>query len=44
MQMLRATKIRIYPTQEQAEFLMAQFGSVWLSLAQCGSRTTRRCI
>ncbi len=26
--MLRATKVRIYPTQEQAEFLMAQFGAV----------------
>ena len=26
--MLRATKIRIYPTQEQAEFLIAQFGAV----------------
>ncbi|EGR4466907.1 transposase, partial [Vibrio cholerae] len=25
---LRATKIRIYPTQEQAEFLIAQFGAV----------------
>jgi len=29
--MLRATKIRIYPTQEQAEFLMAQFGAVRLA-------------
>lgn len=27
-QMLRATKVRIYPTQEQAEFLIAQFGAV----------------
>ncbi|MDE1240520.1 RNA-guided endonuclease TnpB family protein [Vibrio aestuarianus] len=27
-EMLRATKIRIYPTQEQAEFLIAQFGAV----------------
>jgi putative transposase len=26
--MLRATKIRIYPTPEQAEFLIAQFGAV----------------
>ncbi|MDC8832941.1 RNA-guided endonuclease InsQ/TnpB family protein [Alteromonas gilva] len=26
--MLRATKVRIYPTPEQAEFLMAQFGAV----------------
>ncbi|WP_153043455.1 helix-turn-helix domain-containing protein, partial [Xenorhabdus innexi] len=26
--MLRATKVRIYPTQEQADFLMAQFGAV----------------
>lgn len=26
--MLRATKVRIYPTQEQAEFLNAQFGAV----------------
>ena len=26
--MLRATKIRIYPTQEQAAFLIAQFGAV----------------
>ncbi len=26
--MLRATKIRIYPTQDQAEFLIAQFGAV----------------
>jgi putative transposase len=26
--MLRATKIRIYPTQEQAEFFIAQFGAV----------------
>ncbi len=26
--MLRATKIRIYPTKEQAEFLIAQFGAV----------------
>ncbi len=26
--MLRATKVRIYPTPEQAEFLNAQFGSV----------------
>ena len=26
--MLGATKIRIYPTQEQAEFLIAQFGAV----------------
>ncbi|MAD76683.1 MAG: transposase [Rheinheimera sp.] len=26
--MLRATKVRIYPTQEQAEFLIAQFGAV----------------
>jgi len=25
---LRATKVRIYPTQEQAEFLIAQFGAV----------------
>ncbi|MGL4826748.1 MAG: RNA-guided endonuclease TnpB family protein [Vibrionaceae bacterium] len=29
--MLRATKVRIYPTQEQAEFLMAQFGAVRLA-------------
>ncbi|WP_257966370.1 helix-turn-helix domain-containing protein, partial [Vibrio parahaemolyticus] len=27
-EVLRATKIRIYPTQEQAEFLIAQFGAV----------------
>ncbi|WP_188014117.1 RNA-guided endonuclease InsQ/TnpB family protein [Photobacterium damselae] len=26
--MLRATKVRIYPTQEQADFLIAQFGAV----------------
>jgi putative transposase len=26
--MLRATKVRIYPTQEQTEFLIAQFGAV----------------
>ncbi|WP_188013428.1 RNA-guided endonuclease InsQ/TnpB family protein [Photobacterium damselae] len=26
--MLRATKVRIYPTQEQADFLRAQFGAV----------------
>ncbi|WP_246856193.1 helix-turn-helix domain-containing protein [Vibrio crassostreae] len=26
--MLRATKVRIYPTQEQAEFLIAQFSAV----------------
>ena len=26
--MLRATKVRIYPTAEQAEFLIAQFGAV----------------
>ncbi len=26
--MLRATKVRIYPTHEQAEFLIAQFGAV----------------
>ncbi|ELX1758884.1 helix-turn-helix domain-containing protein, partial [Escherichia coli] len=26
--MLRATKVRIYPTPEQAEFLNAQFGAV----------------
>lgn len=26
--MLRATKVRIYPTEEQAEFLIAQFGAV----------------
>ena len=26
--MLRATKVRIYPTVEQAEFLNAQFGAV----------------
>ncbi|WP_212748039.1 helix-turn-helix domain-containing protein [Pseudoalteromonas sp. S4488] len=26
--MLIATKIRIYPTQEQAEFLIAQYGAV----------------
>ncbi|WP_217533754.1 RNA-guided endonuclease TnpB family protein [Vibrio metschnikovii] len=26
--MLRATKVRIYPTQEQSEFLIAQFGAV----------------
>jgi putative transposase len=26
--MLRATKVRIYPTQHQAEFLIAQFGAV----------------
>jgi len=26
--MLKATKVRIYPTQEQAEFLNAQFGAV----------------
>ena len=26
--MLRATKVRIYPTQDQAEFLIAQFGAV----------------
>ncbi|MDX1526912.1 MAG: helix-turn-helix domain-containing protein, partial [Pseudidiomarina maritima] len=25
--MLRATKVRIYPTQDQAEFLIAQFGA-----------------
>ncbi|WP_354668174.1 helix-turn-helix domain-containing protein [Vibrio hepatarius] len=24
--MLRATKVRLYPTQEQGEFLIAQFG------------------
>ncbi|MGF1831269.1 helix-turn-helix domain-containing protein [Photobacterium angustum] len=28
LKILRATKVRIYPTQEQAEFLMAQFGAV----------------
>ena len=28
IEMLRATKVRIYPTQEQTEFLMAQFGAV----------------
>ncbi|WP_238131006.1 RNA-guided endonuclease InsQ/TnpB family protein [Vibrio cincinnatiensis] len=27
-EMLRATKVRIYPTPEQAEFLIAQFGAV----------------
>jgi putative transposase len=27
-EMLKATKVRIYPTQEQAEFLNAQFGAV----------------
>jgi len=27
-EMLRATKVRIYPAQEQAEFLIAQFGAV----------------
>ena len=26
--MLKATKVRIYPTSEQAEFLNAQFGAV----------------
>ncbi|MFD0707553.1 helix-turn-helix domain-containing protein, partial [Photorhabdus akhurstii] len=26
--MLRATKIRIYPTPEQADYLNAQFGAV----------------
>ncbi len=26
--MLRATKVRIYPTPEQAEFINAQFGAV----------------
>lgn len=26
--MLRATKVRIYPSPEQAEFLVAQFGAV----------------
>lgn len=26
--MLRATKVRIYPTPEQADFLSAQFGAV----------------
>jgi putative transposase len=26
--MLRATKVRIYPTPEQAEYLNAQFGAV----------------
>ena len=26
--MLKATKVRIYPTQDQAEFLIAQFGAV----------------
>ena len=26
--MLRATKVRLYPTQEQTEFLIAQFGAV----------------
>ncbi|MFK4136851.1 helix-turn-helix domain-containing protein, partial [Pseudomonas luteola] len=26
--MLRATKVRIYPTLEQAEFLNRQFGAV----------------
>ena len=26
--MLRATKVRIYPTQEQTDFLNAQFGAV----------------
>lgn len=26
--MLRATKVRIYPTPEQAEFLKRQFGAV----------------
>ncbi|MEJ2611454.1 MAG: helix-turn-helix domain-containing protein, partial [Candidatus Thiodiazotropha sp.] len=26
--MLKATKVRIYPTPEQAEFLNAQFGAV----------------
>ncbi|EGI6682936.1 helix-turn-helix domain-containing protein, partial [Escherichia coli] len=25
--MLRATKVRIYPTPEQAEFINAQFGA-----------------
>lgn len=29
--MLRATKVRIYPTDEQAEFLNAQFGAVRLA-------------
>jgi len=28
LKMLRATKVRIYPTQEQSEFLIAQFGAV----------------
>ncbi|MDK9785130.1 helix-turn-helix domain-containing protein [Vibrio sp. B172a] len=27
-EVLRATKVRIYPTQERAEFLMAKFGGV----------------
>ncbi|MBS9429567.1 helix-turn-helix domain-containing protein, partial [Photorhabdus akhurstii] len=26
--MLRATKVRIYPTPEQADYLNAQFGAV----------------
>ena len=29
--MLRATKVRLYPTQEQTEFLIAQFGAVRLA-------------
>lgn len=29
--MLRATKVRLYPTEEQAEFLNAQFGAVRLA-------------
>ena len=29
--MLRATKVRIYPTVEQAEFLNVQFGAVRLA-------------
>jgi hypothetical protein len=35
--MYRATKVRIYPTQEQTELLDKQF-------EQCGSRTIKPCI
>lgn len=32
--MLRATKVRIYPTPEQAEFINAQFGAVRFCVQQ----------
>mgnify|MGYP000464769302 CR=1 FL=1 len=35
--MLRATKIRIYPTPEQAAFLNAQFGAVRFAIQQSSS-------